>query len=742
MARKLKETVSEQDAQLTEFIKWVEQAEEATVDARESSEKCRDYYDSKQLTDEEVAALKKRKQPVIVNNRIAPKVNALMGMEKQSRTSPKAYPRTPKHEADADAATEAIRYVLDKNSFDAIRSPVFENICIEGTGGGEVIVKENSKGTFDVVVKQIMWDRLFFDPKSRAKNYSDARYLGQIVWMDWRDAEDKFPDRKQYLDAARDESNGASQTYSDKPVSWVSSDRKRVRIVEMSYKRGGKVYDCTFTKSGFLIDPKESPFVDEEGNQEWRYEFQSAYVTRDNERYGEVKRLLDLQDEVNKRRSKALHLMNVRQTFGNKGAVSDVQKFRNEAAKPDGHLEGDVGEWNKDFGVVPTGDMAAAQFQMLQEAKAELDATSVNAALTGAESRDLSGKALKQLTQGSQLEVAPLFDCLRDWQLRIYRKIWNRIRQYWTEEMWIRVTDDEENIKWVGLNRPITLGEKMQQEGQQIPPEMMNDPRLQEVVGKAGDVATLDVDIILDEMPDMVSQQQEQFETLVDLAGKAANMPPPMFLALVKASSMRNKDALIKSLNGESDIPPEVQQQMQDAKAQVEELTAALQQTQAEHQEMMMSKESEAQKLAAEQQKMQVDVATKQMDAQLEREKMALEREKIMLEREKMSMQSAELKIKRGEEGYEPIDPLEAVTPLIQAQNEQMSAFMMQMSEAISQLVMLNGQVLMAVSDKSDMAALIELQRQTLAVVSAPKTVDIVRTRNGFSAVAVPETIQ
>src|SRR4051812_32476496 len=66
--------------------------------SRALSEKCRDYYDGKQWTDTEEKTLKKRGQPCITDNKIRDKVDTLLGMEKQMRTDPKAYPRTEKEE--------------------------------------------------------------------------------------------------------------------------------------------------------------------------------------------------------------------------------------------------------------------------------------------------------------------------------------------------------------------------------------------------------------------------------------------------------------------------------------------------------------------------------------------------------------------------------------------------------------------------------------------------------------------
>ena len=51
---------------------WVTEYEDATVESRAISEKCRDYNDSKQWTASEVSALEKRGQAAVVINRIKP----------------------------------------------------------------------------------------------------------------------------------------------------------------------------------------------------------------------------------------------------------------------------------------------------------------------------------------------------------------------------------------------------------------------------------------------------------------------------------------------------------------------------------------------------------------------------------------------------------------------------------------------------------------------------------------------
>src|SRR5260221_11608629 len=345
---------------------WVEEFEDALQDSKELSNKCRRYYDSVQWTDAEVKKLRAQKQAPTVSNRIKPKIDSLMGMETPNRTTAKAFPRTQKHEKASEAATEAIRFVLQDNIFEKTRSLAFENMLIEGIGGCEVIVKP-VKDEFKVVINQIPWDRMFFDPHSRRKNFSDARYLGQIVWMDYDEALELYPEGKDNLNTM---SAGAT-TFDDKPR-WIDSKRKRVKIVEMYYSKDGDIWYSCFTRSGFLKEPKISPYKDEEDNTEWPYEFASPFVDREGGRYGAVRQLLDMQDEINKRRSKALHLMSVRQVRWERGAVEDINKARQELAKPDGVLETTPG---MEFDVLKTGDMAAAQFNLLTATQPRNQAT-------------------------------------------------------------------------------------------------------------------------------------------------------------------------------------------------------------------------------------------------------------------------------------------------------------------------------------------------------------------------------
>jgi len=615
-----------EDTEHGTLVRYVKDADDATLHTRELAEKSRNYYDSVQWTDAEVAKLKSQKQAATVINRIKPKIDGLMGMEHANRTTAKAMPRTPKHDKGAQAATEAVRFVLQDNMYPQHRSDAWENLTIEGTGGIEIMVKpDKADDGFKIVVRQIMWDRLIWDPHSRRKDFSDAKYLGQVVWMDFEDALALYPQAEDVLESMQ----AGSRTYDDKPR-WMDTARKRVKIVEMYYrKQDGNWWYASFTFGGYLKRPMKSPYVNEEGESEHAYEFASLFVDREGGRYGAVKQLLDVQDEINKRRSKALHLMSVRQTFGTKGSVEDVNKARQELAKPDGHVEFAYGEFGKDFGILPTGDMAQAQFNLLTEAKMEIDSVGANAATMGKDKTVQSGVALRQRALTGQTELAPMFDVLKHLDLRVYRKIWNRVKQYWKEEMWLRVTDDEQNLKFVGLNRKVTKGEVVLEgaQEQKLPPEALaalqqrvaSDPTMQEQADMQNDIVHLDVDIIMSDVPDTVTQEVEDFQAMAEMVKSGFPLPPK---AVIMSSPLSNKEQILKMMDEAPQVPPELQKQIEQMQEQAKKLAD-------ENQALKQDQSTEQAKLqlSAQEGKAKLDQRQAEIQAEIELERVKQEGE-------------------------------------------------------------------------------------------------------------------
>jgi hypothetical protein len=561
------------DDEYRDWVNQFEEAETASDDSRQISNRCRDYYDNKQHTSEDKAILIKRKQPPLVFNRVKRKVNFLTGYEIQQRTDPKAFPRNyPFDEESANAATEALRYVQEAERIPEKFSDSFEAGIIEGFGGVEVLYNPKSSCP---KVTSVAWDRLYFDPYSSKHDFSDATYCGIVVWMDESRAMRLYPDKKKelentFLNESRLSSNSTSD---DKPRhnKWVSTTkRKRLRICQHYYLKDDKWHWAHFTQGGLLKGGEPVPYLDNQSEPECPLVMWSCYVDRENNRYGEVLELLDIQDEINKRRSKLLYQLSVRQVKYTKGAFDNPEKIRQELARPDGLIAVNPG---KDFDILENTDQTSGQFQLLQEAKMEMEFAGPNSNLMGDTKAGASGRAIIASQQGGLSELGRVTSRFRDFKRRVYMQCWNRIRQFWREEKWLRITDSEKNVITTGLNIPETVGDVMLMQAEQsgLPPDQLEqlkqqieaDPNSKQPTGRLkNNVGEMDVDIILDETVDTVTLQQEQFSELAELAKGGFPIPPS---AVIKASSLRNKQEILDDMKNQQapQAPPEIQDAQQ-----------------------------------------------------------------------------------------------------------------------------------------------------------------------------------
>ena len=478
----------------------------------------RHYYHGDQWTKEEIAVLKARRQPVVTSNRVARKINAIVGLVDRSRQDPKAYARTPKQEAGADVATESLRYAFDRVDWETVSSDVARTGAINGVGAVEMFLEPGDQGDQEVGLLSVEADSFFYDPRSFRPDFSDARFMGVVKWLDIEDAVDMFPDKEEELRALL--SSGGwpeSSQQQDREKSWVNVTAKQVRVVEHWYLRSGEWQWC-FYSGDVELSRGLSEFHDERGQTICKFIAFSANVDHDGDRYGFVRNLKSPQDEINARRSKALHQVNTRRVIASQDAVLDVEAARKEWARPDGWVV-----VNRLDGIQPDdasrqADLSA-QLQFLEESKAEIENMGFNPALIGTGTDKLSGKAIQLQQQAGIAELGPYILAYRGWKLRVYRAVWNAIQQYWTAERWVRVTDDMGLAQFIQVN------------GMQMDPYGM--PALVNHLG------SLDVDIILDEGPDTITLQQSTEAALAALAQNGVPVPPQ---AIIKMTDMPAKD--------------------------------------------------------------------------------------------------------------------------------------------------------------------------------------------------------
>lgn len=542
--------------ELEQVKRLYRESRDATDAARKEADLAQDYYDNKQWTSQQINALRKRKQPEIWINRIAPAVNGVLGVLEQGQTDPRAFPRNAEDQDASEVATDALRYTAEKSRWQRTRLGAAKTYLI--TGVAAVIIEVDQD--LDPIARIIRHGEFVYDPHSRDPDFEDARYMGVAKWMYVDAVKGIYPGAS--IDPKDISPAGMQWDDEDKPTNmWGDEKRNRVLVCEL-YVQAPSWMRIVFWGGG-ILEEGPSPYQDEKGAPSNPIVAQSCFVDRDNARYGIVKAMVPIQDEINMRRSRLLHMVNsrqIRQTSLEAGVDGDVA--RQEAARPDGIIP--IG-----FEPASTAEMQLGQVNLMQESKAELERMGPNPAVLGQGSSDASGRAQLVRQQAGLTELTPALGGIEDLELRVYRGFWCRIKQFWTEKKTIRVTDDIGAAKFMTVNEPIV------QEVQGIVMGPDGQPTIgtqQIVVGMNNRPAEMDMDIIIDAVADTANLQQEQFTELVKLAQTYGPQEVP-FDDLLEASNLPKKRELIEKREARAQEAAQgrgPQQEMQQAAFSVE----------------------------------------------------------------------------------------------------------------------------------------------------------------------------
>lgn len=624
------------DALLADLVQAFQDWETTTADQRTLAERDEDYYHGKQISPEHHTDLKHRDQPTVVKNRIFKKINFLLGDEIQSRTDPKGLPRTVAHDEDVKALTDGVRYVCDKERFDQIASRTWQAMLLPGYAGCVVehALKKTDRGNeIEIKIRRVAYDRLWYDVHGREPDFLDSERLGISTWFSLDKAIAFYakhphaePDFREVLEQSMGTDGTDGTTHADKPT-WHAGQgkRRRLRVSEAYFPVADedgtlRWHVAHYTYAGWLIKPRPTGYLDEDGNDVNPLLAVAGFVTREGERYGLARHMIDPQNEINQRSSKMLHLLSVDRTVAEEGAVLDVHQAKQERAKADGWVTVQRNALATNRIHFEKGiDVAQGHAMLLQEAKQEIDSIGPEIPQLGAVSSSASGKSIQIRQQIGNMELAPLKDNLRQFRLRVYEQVWLRIRQFWKDEKWVRVTDDSESsgYRFVGLNREVTKRKRLQEllkagvdpnaavqtvgyergslerieeqlsqnaaaQGVQLDPVrlqrmaldvLMKDPQLNEKM-RANDAPNTGLDMIVEESPDVAIVAQEEYDNLAQMMPSflqhAPQMAPQLLEMMVEASQLRNKRKLLGMLRKPPDPEQQQLQQQQQQMAQAQ----------------------------------------------------------------------------------------------------------------------------------------------------------------------------
>lgn len=568
-----------------------------------------DFYDNIQWREADAKILRDRGQVPLQYNVISTAVNWVLGSEKRGRTDYKILPRRKDAAKPAERKTQLMKYLSDVNMTPFKRSSAFEDAVKVGIGWMESAVQSDLDGE-PVVMRYESWRNMLWD-SACGKDMEDCRYMIRSKWLDLDIAEAIFPDRVGTLrrSAAGNDSYGADRLGDDAMDSQENSlngyssaraivdgvKRDRVRVMEIWFKKPVKVMAMRGGEyAGEIYDEKNPApshvesiqkgegvpalrtmlrvhvalmcdvgmlYFDESPYRHNDFPFTPIWCyrrDRDGLPYGMIRGLKDIQEDINKRASKALHILSTNKVIMDEGAVDDIDAFTEEVARPDAVI---VKKKGYDLTLNAERELAPAHLELMSRGIQMIQSVSgVTDENLGRQTNASSGLAIGRRQEQGAMATAGIFDNLRMAVQQHGAKELSLIEQYFSEKKQFRITNMRGTPEYISINDGM--------------PE--------------NDIVRSRADFIISDQDWRASVRQAQTEELFALLQQLAPVAPQVALVMldliVEGMDIASRDEIVKRIRqvtgmrdpDQEELTPQEQAEAQ-AKAQAEQQQAALQ---------------------------------------------------------------------------------------------------------------------------------------------------------------------
>lgn len=475
-----------------QYSKWFTESQESY-----------NLYEGNHWTDEEIRILQDRGQAPVVVNKFAPKIDALSGVEVQQRTTV-TYRARNQAQSSRDIAlaySYLATYIQDQNDTAYSHSASFKDALIGGIGWMEVDYDGYCAITQEVDPYEMMWD-----VDDMSKDMSNQQYCIRFKWMALEQAKQRFPSMKSDLEnMAVNGSNstvagmasfgtipesGVYTTVASPGFSYYDKENKRVCIIEVHYKELQTVYKTRTTNDIYATFMTEKDARKNKGKQakvEEVEELVNKYIyytdqtlldngtsvvqgpffsyipmlfkrgRLDKVPYGLGRAAKYPQYEYNKRRSKALHLLNTVRVVADANAVESITDLRMELARPDSII---FKKPQHELDIKDNVQMEGAQVQLMQISTQEMaETTGVYDELLGAPGNTVSGVAQVKKQESSVRTHATAFSLLSLAKKRFGQALIYVLNAAYKDETYIPIMADDKLVKIIKLNAETPDGE-------------------------------------------------------------------------------------------------------------------------------------------------------------------------------------------------------------------------------------------------------------------------------------------
>lgn len=471
-------------------------------DNRREQAQDEDFYDNLQWDPKDAQDVEDRGQKALVYNVISASVDWVLGTEKRTRSDHKIIPRRKDDGTPAQRKSELMKYLSDVNRTPFHTSRAFADSVKGGVGWIEDYIDDEGEDE-PLRTRYESWRRIVWDSASTEMDLSDARYLFRDKWVDLDIAKATFPKRAQLLadsalqalDLATNGDDGDEVgDYAERSLDESASGRdrvdhgfhrERVRLIEGWLRipvKTKRLKGGTFHRE--IFDPHSRGHVEAVNSGEaeviervtmrmhvsiftqvglvWfsesPYRHNSFPFTpiwgkrrgRDGLPYGMIRGLKGMQEDINKRASKALYILSTNKIIMDHDAVEDIDELREEAARPDAII---IKKHGTELKLNTDRELSQYQLDFMSRSIAMIQQSSgVTDELLGRHTNATSGIAIGRRQDQGSMATMHFFDNLRLASQLMGEKRLSNIEAFVSEEKSFRITNMRGKPEYVTVN--------------------------------------------------------------------------------------------------------------------------------------------------------------------------------------------------------------------------------------------------------------------------------------------------
>lgn len=580
-------------------------------------------------------------KPALSFNEIRKYVNRICGAQRQTAVDEKAYPRDDQTDPMiAEVLGDTLKYVKDVNRAELGIARMFRDGVITGRGYVKTEWNDELDPLGEICVKSVNPFKVYLIGDGEKYDMTDRKGVIEVLALDKDEMIALWPDKKDDIETMSADLKGGDGNipiandwdygFGVNIVGTLIYDAKEKRYQVLRYQKI-EYKDATFIKNedtGVLkptdltgddlkmaidiatqtVGAKHSKLkkrvkyikvcttigsiVLEEKDADWRFngfDLTGFFCYIDGGKItGVVQDLLDPQNEKNKRRSQAMHILGTaakNSYFVRKGALVTPEDAKRDMGKVGAMIEVNGNPRDAVSPIESNMTAVPALVSMDQMATQEMkEISGLTDASLGQQSPGVrSGRAIQALQAPTETIIAEIFDNYINTRRMIFTKVLGLIQQHYTEERRIRILGD-----YSSKFMPPQIAQMKEQLKNQLiaadPTLLANEVALQQQVDamislqdgsklitinktildhKLNDITVGRFDVIIDQVSQNPTMRRQQYQDAINLRSMGAPIPWDI---IIKNSDIRGKDEIMARMAEEEQKMMAMQMMQQQAK--------------------------------------------------------------------------------------------------------------------------------------------------------------------------------